>query len=63
MLSSISWIIFPDIVSPSALLGTFLKLHKGLILQQRYIGTVQIGLSGGLSEKNLWDQAQALTSR
>lgn len=33
------------------------------MLQQCYIGAAQIGLSGGLSDKNLWDQAQALSSK
>lgn len=33
-------------VSPSTLLGALLKLHKGLMLQQCYIGAAQIGLSG-----------------
>lgn len=33
------------------------------MLQQGYIGAAQIGLSGGLSDENLWDQAQALSSK
>lgn len=51
MLSSIGWISSPNIANPSALPGTLLKWHEGLILQQCYRRTAQIGLSGGLSEE------------